>query len=315
MNEELARFKEALINSGAFKRTATRRDEYRGKICPRCGDVKWHTYLKIDVTNESPVVWHCFKCNEAGIVNKEFLKAYDLSINTPRNVKYHKQIDVQEAVSTKLNNVSVTDTDDVSNVSQYIQSRVGIIPTMEELQMFRYVGNPFKYVNEYFGDGINKHMDQRCWFQLTNGNIIGRCYNDETEYRWLRYQTKKVRGRGLYTMRRGLDTHQVINIVISEGIMDSIGLYYHYPIENAIYISTLGSDYKAGIQHMMKLGIFGDSVIIHIFKDSDVSNDMIKIPIGLQKLFKHIFLYQNTIGKDYGVFKEELDIHKIKKIK
>ena len=35
MNEELARFKEALINSGAFKRTATRRDEYRGKICPR----------------------------------------------------------------------------------------------------------------------------------------------------------------------------------------------------------------------------------------------------------------------------------------
>ena len=116
-------------------------------------------------------------------------------------------------------------------------------------------------------------------------------------------------------MRRGLDTHQVINIVISEGIMDSIGLYYHYPIENAIYISTLGSDYKAGIQHMMKLGIFGDSVIIHIFKDSDVSNDMIKIPIGLQKLFKHIFLYQNTIGKDYGVFKEELDIHKIKKIK
>ena len=103
MNEELARFKEALINSGAFKRTATRRDEYRGKICPRCGDVKWHTYLKIDVTNESPVVWHCFKCNEAGIVNKEFLKAYDLSINTPRNVKYHKQIDVQEAVSTNLN--------------------------------------------------------------------------------------------------------------------------------------------------------------------------------------------------------------------
>jgi hypothetical protein len=84
-------------------------------------------------------------------------------------------------------------------------------------------------------------------------------------------------------------------------------------MENAMYISTLGSDYKAGIQHVMKLGIFGDSVVIHIFKDNDVSNDMIKIPYGLQKLFKHIFLYQNMLDKDYGV--SNMDVHRIKKIK
>lgn len=316
MNESLNKFKEELINSGVLKRTATRRDQFRGKYCPRCGDEKYHCYVKINVTTDEPVLWHCFKCNEGGIVGKEFLKAYGLdNVTLPKNVKYQKAIEIHETVSTKLNAVSCNELDNVDDVINYIYGRIGVYVNLTDLQMFRYVGNPISYVKEFFDDGDLKQLKNRHWFQLTNGNIIGRFNNDDTEYRWLRFYTKRIRGRGIYTMRCGVDTHDVINIVIAEGIMDVIGLYYHYPLENAIYIATLGSDYKAGIQHVLKMGLFGDSVMIHIFKDSDVNNDMIKIPDGMMKLYKHIYVYQNMAGKDYGVHKDGLDIHRVKKLR
>ena len=309
-------FKESLIQSGILKTTPTNREQYRARLCPRCGDTKYHCYVKISLINDDPPLWHCFKCNEGGIVGKEFLKAYELDIECPKNVKYHKKIESNDSVSIKLNQLSCDEHDNIQGIINYTFDRIGVYPTLSDLQMFRYVGKPHQYVKEFFADEYNKNMlMNRYWFQLNNGNIIGRLNNDQSEYRWLRYQTKRIHGRGIYTFRTGVDTHQMINVVIAEGIYDCIGLYYHYPIENALYIATLGSDYKAGIQHMMKMGIFGDSVHIHIFKDSDVVNDSIKIPLGLQKLYKHIYLYQNLLGKDYGVFADQLDIHRIKKIK
>jgi hypothetical protein len=116
-------------------------------------------------------------------------------------------------------------------------------------------------------------------------------------------------------MRVGMDAHEPINFIIAEGIMDVTGLYYHHPIPNAMYIATLGSEYKAGIDHRLKMGIFGNSVHIHIFKDSDVDNTNIRVPYGMRQLFKHIYVYQNTIYKDYGVSKDKMEIHRVLKIK
>lgn len=315
MNESLLKFKESLVQSGMFKRTPTNHEQYRGRLCPRCGDTKYHCYVKISLSTDDPPLWHCFKCNESGVVNKQFLAAYQLDIQLPKDVKYHKRIESNEYASIKLNQASCNENDDVSGVVQYINDRIGVNVTFEELQQFRYVGNPRGYVAEFFGrNEVQPNVLQnRYWFQLNNGNIIGRYNNDNTEYRWIRYPTKHVRGRGIYTMRCGVDTHEPINIVIAEGIMDVIGLYYHYPMQNALYIATLGSDYKSGITHILKTGIFGNSVMIHIFKDSDVDNRFIKIDNSTQRLFKHIYLYQNMIDKDYGVTIDKMDIQRIYK--
>ena len=314
MNEALMRFKEELINSGVFKRTPTRPDQYRGQLCPKCGDIKWHCYVKITMTNEDPPLWHCFKCNEGGIVNKTFLTAYGLNVDIPKGIKYHKRVDVDEAVSTKINSLTCDDNDNISKVSQYIHSRIGIYPTLTHLQVFRYVGNPVRYVKEFFGENPNVNMNKRCWFQLTNGNIIGRSYVDnDSSYRWLRYNTKCVRGRGIYTIKTPVDTYETINVIISEGIMDAIGLYYNYPIQNAFFISTLGSDYNHGIQHVLNMGIFGKSVNIHIFKDSDV--DVVNLKKNIRKLFNNICVYQNLASKDYGVPVDMLEITRVQKFK
>ena len=315
----LQTFKESLISSGIFKQTPTNRDQYRCQTCPRCGDNKYHCYVKICLNNEEPPLWHCFKCNSSGVVGKEFLKAYGLDhdIDTPTNVKYHKRIESNDAASIKLNQVSCDESNNIAGIVSYINSRVGVQPTLSDLQTFRYVGDPHAYVKQFFGNDEYNHnvICWRHWFQLNNGNIIGRCNNDDTEYRWLRYKTKRVHGRGIYTMRVGMDTHEPINIIIAEGIMDVIGLYYHHPIPNTMYIATLGSDYKAGIDHMLKMGIFGNSVHIHIFKDSDVDNNNIRVPYGMRQLFKHIYVYQNTIDKDYGVSNDKMEIHRVLKIK
>ena len=53
------------------------------------------------------------------------------------------------------------------------------------------------------------------------------------------------------------------------------------------------------------------SVNIKIFKDSDVPTSNIKVDAVMEKLFKHIDIYENLMGKDYGVLPDELDIHKI----
>ena len=314
MSNTNTEFKEALLNTGLFKKTPSNPDQYRCKTCPFCGDMKWHMYVLIKVSDDTPVMYHCFKCNESGVMNKQWLEYFDLNIQIPRQT-YKKKLDVS-TVSTIVNQLSCNDTDDVRMVSQYIFDRVGHAPTLEQLQMFQYVGNPFQYVKEYLEPEIQSdyYLKQRCWFKLTNGNICGRAYNKHEKMRWLRYQTKNCVGRGLYTIKEPIDLYKPINVCIAEGVMDVIGLYYHYPVSNAFHVAVLGKDYHIGIQHMLNMGVFGDSVNIKIFKDSDVDTNKIKVDQHVRQLFKKVEVYQNTLASDYGVDGEHMEIVRVTKL-
>jgi hypothetical protein len=307
-------FKEALLNTGLFKKTPSNPDQYRCKSCPFCGDQKWHMYVLIKVSDDTPVMYHCFKCNESGVINKQWMDYFELDIKIPKQ-SYRKKLDIGK-VSTVLNQPSCCEQDDLRMIQDYIEYRVGRIPTLEELQMFQYIGNPFRYVKEYLEPEIQSdyYLRQRCWFRLNNGNIHGRSYNQKEKMRWMRYQTKNCVGRGLYTMKEPIDLYKPINVCIAEGVMDTIGLYYHHPIGNAFHIAVLGKDYHVGIQHMLNMGIFGDSVNIKIFKDADVDVHRIKVDKNLLKLFKKVEIYQNTIASDYGVKEDQYEIVKVTKL-
>jgi len=316
MSNQLMEFKESLINSGLFKRTPSNPSQYRCQTCPFCGDTRGKMYVSINLSNDDPVLYHCFICNASGVMNKEFLEYFDLgdSIMIPKQ-SYRKKLDVSQ-VSTIVNQVSCNEQDDLTNVSSYIQSRVDVIPTLQELQTFQYVGNPFQYTKEYLEPEIQSdyYLKRRAWFKLTNGNMIGRTYNDSDKMRWLRYHTKNCTGKGLYTMKEPLDLYRPINILIAEGVMDVIGLYYHYPIPNSFHIAVLGKEYQQGIQHVLNMGIFGSSIHIKIFKDADVDLNRIRIHSNLVKLFKSIEIYQNAIDHDYGVSSDHVEIVKLSKL-
>ena len=307
-------FKEALLNTGLFKKTPSNPDQYRCKSCPFCGDQKWHMYVLIKVSDDTPVMYHCFKCNESGVINKQWMDYFELDIKIPKQ-SYRKKLDIGK-VTTVLNQPSCCEQDDLRMIQDYIEYRVGRIPTLEELQMFQYIGNPFQYVKEYLEPEIQSdyYLRQRCWFRLNNGNIHGRAYNQKEKMRWMRYQTKNCVGRGLYTMKEPIDLYKPINVCIAEGVMDVIGLYYHYPIGNAFHIAVLGKDYHVGIQHMLNMGVFGDSVCIKIFKDADVDLNRIHIDKNIRRLFKKIEIYQNTSDSDYGVTEDKTEIVRVTKL-
>ena len=306
-------FKETLVSYGVLKRTNG--SWYRMKECPKCGDKKWHCYIKIDSNDDGPMGYNCFKCNSHGLVTKEFIEAIGYinleNITIPKFVG-GRRLNIGETISTKIPDMTVMESDNIGMVCEYINSRVGHYPTLQELQSFHFVGNPRKYVTDYLGIDNIDCIKNRHWFQMTNGNIIGRYKNDNTDMRWLKYKTNKCRTAGLYRISIPIDLYQPINIIISEGVMDSIGLYYNYTgCENNLYVSVMGKQYIKGLQYAIDRGIFGDSVSVRIMKDSDVPMDQIYIDWRMRSLFKKIDIYENHASKDYGVTSDLFDVHKV----
>lgn len=306
-------FKETLLSYGLLKRAGSN-IQFRLKDCPKCGDRKWHCYIKIDSSDDGPMLFNCFKCNSHGIVDKAFIDGIGV-LNTSNIVipKFAggRKLNIGTTISTKIPDISVTDMDNISGVCEYINSRIGHYPSLTELQYFHYIGNPRKYAMDYLGDDNISIIKNRLWFQMTNGNIVGR-YTSDAEPRWLKYKTTRCKQSGLYRITLPIDLYKPINVIISEGIMDSIGLFYNYHgCENNIYISVLSSDYRKGIKYAIDKGIFGESVNVKIFLDSDINPNRVMIDRNTQQIFRRIEIYQNSIDKDYGVQPDMLDIHKV----
>ena len=307
-HDELLKFKESLINSGLFKHMNT--IQYTCQ-CPYCLDNRQHCYVKIDTGSDQPVVFYCHKCIAHGRVGKDFLDRLNLDIPLPKFTG-SAPLDTNKGVSIKVIGDTVTEKHDTSRVRDYIESRVGHYPTLDELKIFQYVGDPRKYAFDYLGyNGTGRPFNNRFWFKLTNGNITGRWKDDNTEHRWMNFKTNRVRTSGLYTLKSGIDPYKPITIVIAEGIFDIIGLYYNGNIENGMYIAVEGKGYSRGIKHALSKGIFGDSVSVRIFRDPNVKNEEVYVDPVSRELFKSVDLYYNAFDKDYGILPGELDIHKV----
>ena len=143
--------------------------------------------------------------------------------------------------------------------------------------------------------------------------------SDNGEFRWIKFKNDVTAGTtGLYSIRKAFDIEAEINVCLCEGIFDAIGLYYYNQKEvgiNAIYVACLGKNFEAGIHSIINRGIFGQSVNIRIYKDSDVSAKSIRVNPSLRKLFKSISVYENTIGHDYGYSADKIDARKVINIK
>lgn len=299
-------YKQNLILSGAFRKASG--DRYTCQ-CPFCNDNKNHMYVYIKF-DDTPLLYMCFKCHESGIVNKEFLSYLGLDdIRIPKsNKKFRKHIDFNKI---NQNIVTCNNDDDITDICNFINRKLGVIPTIEELQQFQYISNPFRYSTDYLdyhgNDYIFKH---RHWFKLSNGCIIGRHDIDNQKINWLKHKSTNITRSGVYNIKTQFDLYKPINVYISEGVMDAIGLYYHYIHDNTIYIAVLGRGYGDGMKYLIDMGIFGDNVNIKIFKDSDVNCSYIHIDENMKKLFHSISIYENVIGKDYGLKKNEIEIQK-----
>lgn len=290
-------FKMKLLNYGVFRRVS--QNQYVSKTCPICGDIKSHFYLKIDVRDDGPILCHCFKCNFGGFLNSDMLNKMGIENIEVPHFRTRKRIQNTRTVSFKT--VDDDDRKAILDVSGYINSRVNHYPTLEELKAFRFISDARMYCMEY---GL--HFEKpaifhgRYWFGLTNGNLVGRSKNYNDDRRWLKQFATNIDSMNIYNVRFPFDLTSDITVMISEGVMDSIGLYYLYKHENCIFISVLGKDYQCGLQYLINRGIYGDSVTVRIYKDSDVDTKSIEIDNNLKALFHKVEVWRNAIGHDFG---------------
>lgn len=310
--DEVIKFKEQLLSTGIFKRVHT--SQYRCKMCPFCDDNRNHMYVLIKMDNVTPVKINCKKCNRGGWINYKFLEYY--GINDIEIPKFMDDSRIRKR-SSKKGVELISEEVNCSDVKNYIGKRLKVYDiTNEELTYFQYVVNPFLYVVERYGvnktDRLTQYFsnDKRHWFRLSNGNIIGR--NEDDKDGWKRFSgMKSDEGKALYIIKKPFDPTSKINVYITEGIFDSLGLYMMYgrnTFDN-VFISVLGRDYEKGIDYMIDSGIFGDHVHIKICKDSDV--DKIYIDRYKRQLFGSVGIYQNMTFKDFGVSSDRIDISKV----
>lgn len=305
---DIIEFKRMLIDNCGLK-PGGHNVWWRAQTCPFCGNNKWKFYLYININDDSSVGYDCKRCNRKGfVIDKDILKSFGIEGVEVPAFKGVRAVRQNGELFTDIE--LLPDETDISGIQNYVYSRLGVVPTFDELRKFKYVADPVKYLKMVSSEDINpnKFINRFC-FKLTNGGLTCRYHND-SQTRWIKHSVTKNAGPGLYTITDRVDTLRPINAVIAEGVFDIMGLYYNGNIDNAVYVSTQGTNYASGIQYLINKGIFGKHVNVGIYKDGNVKNYDIRYNKKFKKLFKSITVYENIIESDYGYPNDRIDIHK-----
>lgn len=298
-----------LIDSCDLKEGGSHGRWWRYRECPFCGNTKWKFYLYIDLNNESAVGYHCKRCDQKSRLIDDTVLAF-MGI-TGVEIPHFKGVNQARRHGELFTDVELLPDDaDISKIQNYVYSRIGVVPTFEELKMFQYVADPIKYLQMVTMEDFNhnKFIDRFC-FKLSNGGLTCR-YKNDTQTRWIKHSVVQNAGPGIYVVHNEFDNTKPIHACIAEGVFDILGLYYHGGFNNALYIGAQGTNYGAGIEHLIDKGIFGNSVTVGIYKDGNVNNCDIRYNRKFKKLFKSITIYENIIESDYGHTKDKIEIHK-----
>ena len=317
--------------------------------CPYCGDssdvTKAHFYIKIDLNDNSPIVYKCFRCPEdtSGIMSKDVMER--IGIDDP-NLK--DGIKLLNASSDRVDKKNINGQEMLYFDYQlprleecpkldYIRDRLGVNISLEEFQDFKVITSLKKFLK------LNKIKPLTCPDQiaymyerdyvgfLSHGNsyILFRDITNQNQISWVKYPiTEKSRGsRSFYSISSQIDifTEDQIIVNLSEGVFDCLGVYYHVmnQRENVINIAVTGRYYEFIMYYLINLGIVGTNVTINIFSDNDkmfgkknTKSTSIEyyqyIFRNFKYLYKNIFVYINEIGKDCGVRKNQISLVKTK---
>lgn len=313
--------------------------------CPLCGDskkdkTKTRFYVLIDKNNDTPILYHCFNCDESGIITPAVLRSAgvnDLKLNSEL-LNYNKLVkkNIRKTIGIKNNyfNYKVPKIKDIEInkiKKEYIENRLGLFFSYEELENLKVVFSllDFLKINKINELNVNKGRavlleNDYVGFLSTKNNLI--TYRDITNNNKLRYDKYPVitdidNSEKFYTIPNTIDilSPDPIIINIAEGTFDILGVYYHImnkSLDNMIYVAACGSGFLSVLQHFITSGIVGNNVIVNIFSDSDKNiNFYNKVIDSISPFVGEINIFYNELEKDYGVHKDKIRLikHKIKR--
>lgn len=312
--------------------------------CPYCGDSKKSTdstHFYIYLT--PPYGCHCFKC-QAHIYsfNSELMKdlnIYDVNLSNEmaliqKDYKYNSEKS-KTHLNFNTNNLYIPKYRGAKNELiklNYLNNRLGTNINIDDCNKFKIIINFKEFlkinnIDEYTEkESMIDVLYKYCigFLSYDNNYIIFRSLDERlTNFRYHNYRinpnfegTKKF-----YIIRNNVDIlSEKLNVIITEGIMDILGVYHHLyknnydeNKNNYLFISCNGKSYNLLFRHLARLGFLEQN--ISIYSDSDVNLNFYKSLKRKNILLKYsnFSVYYNDIynskGKsDFGVSKDKIKL-------
>lgn len=341
---------DALFNRDIWTKTVPSDSTEIRTRCPFCGDSEkrldtGHLYIKIDVTDNSKIMYHCFRCEESGLVTPDTLEELEISdidikaalvqLNrTGDSVEYSNYINGSQMLSFDY---EIDGNFDDRKV-KYLSDRLGIEFTDDMLRTSKVVTSLKSFIKHNKIKELMCNVDAANAIEsdyigfLSHGNshILFRNINPKSNlYRWIKYPltTECQKNKVFYSMASEIDifSDKKLSINLTEGVLDIISARYllGYGSENAINIAVGGKGYRTILSYLLSIGVIGSNVTLNIFADNDMQfNKDSKNPTDLpffkkvlskmKNLYGATYIYYNITNKDIGVPMEKIHLEKHK---
>lgn len=305
-----------------------------------------HLYIKIDPNDNYPVVYHCFRCEESGILREDTLELLEID-----NAYLKSSMSTLNKTSDKLDTRNINN--EIKSVhfdfklpqisygpkTQYIENRLGLKFDEKDYKKMKVITSiyDFLHLNEITSVPFARNFLERFedhyvgFLSYGNSHILLRDITNREKFSWIKYPIcpESRDNRLFYIMSGQIDlfTPEDITINISEGVMDILSVNYNlgYDKDNTMNIAVTGKYYNKIILFLIDKGIIGGNIIINIFADNDEHfgkhkerqlKDYYSTTLPYYKklfdnykhLFKEVNLYYNNIGKDVGVPRDKISL-------
>lgn len=329
-----------LYNRGEYIRRVNDK-EYQTR-CPFCGDSihtlnTGHLYINIDVDDPYNMPYFCFKCQSSGVVNPELLDVMGNDDQDLRNSIHTLNVRGKSKKSYDKENKFMyfdrvlPENTKYLNKIKYVEDRLQIEISNEEITKMKLITSLYDFLvannitSSPFKKDIRVMLEKDYVGFLSSGNshILFRDITEKNKYKWIKYpiEPDSKKNRVFYSFSDEIDlfTKDEITINLAEGVMDVIGVAYHFESDkdNVMNIAVCGQNYNTNIRHLVDLGLFGSNVTLNLYLDNDEMYNKkakkIKPMTYLETykpLFKSVNKFINLKAKDYGIPKQDIILKK-----
>lgn len=316
--------------------------------CCRCPDSKnpthGHLSIKIDLNDDSPMVYRCFKCETSGIVTNTFLEElgitleYELNKNLKKFNKHAMKVMRRYNYITEAPDLGVPvyeDNPKNRRKLEYFNDRLGTDITFSEARDLKLILNLYEFVRL---NNITSLPAKDGKLKLLNNNYIGflssnnncitfRNTNDDKYPRYLKLVINEniINPNSFFNIPSQFDTLYTdeMNVHIAEGTFDICSVFLNIQnrnLKNNMYFAACGFGYVAILKYLLSIGV-NTNINLHLYVDNDKSDyDVMKLLNSVKDStllwIDKIFIHRNGMvnQKDVGVPKEFI-IDTVKKIR
>lgn len=308
--------------------------------CQACGDSQTlshaHLSIRINVDDDMPMLYRCFRCNDSGLVTREMLLEWGVSLNTDelsslavynkKSKKKHRNLYSDNFEDYFAPQIDPGLLDEMKR--EYINSRLGSDFSAEDLRKLKIVTSlkGFMEGNHVKPDVPpiirNQIESNYVGFLSTNNNRImfrnTKAELDDHEFRWYNVilNSANMNPYTFYSIPNSISLYYTdsINIHIAEGAFDILSIYQNLMdcnLDHNYFYASCGSSGLNIMNFLIDRGI-NTGINLHLYADKDKSDDFhMKYLMYDSEIYQwcdSIIIHRNKAKgeKDYGVPKDRI---------